>query len=167
MSRRPGLDRLGRAGVGWLLAVGLLAGCGQTPTPAQAVPALLTSLGEVDSAVVHGRYAEARARLQTLISATRSAQDEGQLTAARAGAIIVAATEVLDALPASSAPSASSPSSAPTSSDEPATAGTPRGDPGTEPTEGNPPGNGKGQDNGKGHGNGRGRGHGKGQGQPP
>lgn len=147
MTRWPTRSTIGRGAVCSLLAVGLLAGCGTAPPPSREVPDLTASLGRVDSDVVQGRYDEARAQIKAIIDTTRSASTDGRITVAQASAILSAATELLDALPTSPAPSA-------TSSPNPSTA--PAQNPSTDATPPQHPGRGRGNDNG----NGNGKGHG-------
>lgn len=146
---------LGRTVAAPLLVLGLLAGCGGTPPPAQEVAGLGTSLDRVDTAVVGGRYDEARAGLDALVRQTRTAQDDGRISGDQAAAILAAVAELRDALPDSSQPS---PTSSSTSSSSSTT--TTSGSTGTATTSG--PGKGKGHDNGVGNdnGNGNGQGHG-------
>ena len=103
MSRRSA--RLG-AGVAVLV---LLAGCGGSSAPSDAVPALGTSLERVDDAIVEGRYDDARSELDELVANTTAARDDGDLEGAEADRILAAAAQVMSALPAEPAEEAEDP----------------------------------------------------------
>jgi protein-export membrane protein SecD len=88
--------------------VGLGAGCGaQQPSAAQQAPALAKRLHQVDAALAEHHFAAARRDLRALVGEVTTARRAGDLSDANAQRVLAAVTEVLAALPASSAPSAS------------------------------------------------------------
>ena len=60
VDHRSGLPRL--AAVGVVLALGVLAGCGQHTTAGQAAPQVKAALTQVENAVAAHEYTVARAR---------------------------------------------------------------------------------------------------------
>ena len=68
-------------------------------SPAESAPELASALDRVDSAIVGGRSAEIEDAVDTLILATRQAQEEGRIDLAEADRIIGAAENVLAQLP--------------------------------------------------------------------
>ena len=78
----------------------LTAGCGGDSTPADAAPELAEQLTRVDRAVATGDEALIRERVESLVSATESASDSGELTDDQADRILAAADALLARLPA-------------------------------------------------------------------
>lgn len=90
--------------LGLVAATGvLLAGCGSSSAPSDAVPALGDSLDRVDDAIVDGRYDDARTELDELVGTTTSAREAGDLESSEAERILASAAEVMSALPAEEA----------------------------------------------------------------
>lgn len=76
-----------------------LAGCGQSSTPAEDVPALSRALDRVDTAIADEKYAEADRALTELIRVAERAESAGDLDADRADEIVTAAEVLQGALP--------------------------------------------------------------------
>lgn len=97
-----------------LAAVLLLGGCGeQEPTPATAVPALVTQLKSIDGLIADSHWGQARVALRALIARTEEARTAGDLEQAQADRVIASATRMLAALPAPSPSVTPSPSATP------------------------------------------------------
>jgi len=78
----------------------LVAGCGDSSSPGEDAPAIASALGDVDNAIVDGRFDRARARLGELVDATTSAREADELEGSEADRILAAAAELLlSALP--------------------------------------------------------------------
>lgn len=144
-----------------LLAVlggALLAGCGQTASPGQTVPALDKGLDRVDASISAGHLGQARAAVNGLIETTRQARRAGDLSAGDANRILAAAQELIAQLPRE----ASTPQPSPTPSPQPSP--TPSPQPTTPPPHEDHGTHGKHGDNGNGHKKHEGKGHsGKGE----
>lgn len=89
-----------------VLTVAGLTGCGtaEATSPADQVPALSTSLQEVDDAMSSGRYAVAEKLLRQLIADVRRHQEAGDLDDAAASDIVAAARRLLAELADRGAP---------------------------------------------------------------
>ncbi len=81
------------------IAVLLTGGCSEDPAPGESVPALATSLDEVDAAVEAGDYRKARREVEDLIAETAQARVEGDISDEQADQIFEAAHDVLAQLP--------------------------------------------------------------------
>jgi outer membrane biosynthesis protein TonB len=77
----------------------LLGGCGGAGTPADEVPELGDRLAQVDDALVERRFVQARRQLRQLERTAVSARRSGDLDAAQAEPILVAAADLRAALP--------------------------------------------------------------------
>jgi outer membrane biosynthesis protein TonB len=99
--RRHVLPRRRTGPVVTVVAVLVLAGCGgdSASTPAEAVPELGQTLGEVDDALADRRFRQARRHLHALVATTVEARDAGALEAAEADRILAAVARLLSELP--------------------------------------------------------------------
>ena len=80
-----------------LLALALVAACGNGPEPAPA--ALTSTLSRVDKLVAAHDYGSARLALEDLVRRTAVARENGEIDAARADRITAAAARLSAALP--------------------------------------------------------------------
>ena len=90
---------LHRLAAGVLLALGVLAGCGQHTTAGQAAPPVKAALSQVENAVAAHQYTVARRALNTLTQQTMAAQQSGAISAEQADSILAAAARVRSDLP--------------------------------------------------------------------
>jgi hypothetical protein len=81
------------------VAAALLAGCGDDPTPADAVPSLARDLEQVDEAFVARDFDQAAAALDDIEATTEAALLDGTLSDADGDRILAAVTALRDALP--------------------------------------------------------------------
>lgn len=81
-----------------------LTGCGQEGAPGDEVPALASALDQVDTAVEAENYDKARSAVEFLLTETRRAHQDGELSREDADRIRTAARAVLTNLPETQEP---------------------------------------------------------------